>query len=381
MNYIPIIGLEIHVQLKTKSKMFCACDNSGEDKSPNTTICPVCMGHPGVLPVPNKRAIEYAVLAALSLNCGILDFSKFDRKNYFYPDLPKGYQISQFDKPIGRQGYLEISPTPSLPLEKGEGKGGSSSALISALNQRQSASTKIRLARVHLEEDAAKLLHMASTYIDFNRSGTPLLEIVTEPDIRSPQEAKIFLQELRLIMRYLGITSADMEKGHLRVDANISLSPLGPISPIGPIGPINPKTEIKNLNSFKAVERALEYEIIRQTKLFEKGKPPKYQSTRGWNETKGITEEQRIKEESHDYRYFPEPDTPPLNLIEFREMLKNKIPELPAAKRQRFQDEYGFNASDAKILTDDLHLANYTEKVISELYEWVKSQPEHEEEI
>ena len=438
MQYIPIIGLEIHVQLKTKSKMFCSCDNSGENKPPNTTVCPICMGHPGVLPVPNKKAIEYAVLAALALNCKI-------------------EATKRHNNATERQ---KITPTPP-PYSKGELEGitgvnwcsdGVEMASTKNNGAEMASIHRIRIKRVHLEEDAAKLLHTieagsdsgserrsrlnvgttpqnadsastltgvgeaqrfsASTYVDFNRSGTPLLEIVTEPDFRSPQEAKIFLQELRLIMRYLKISDADMEKGQLRVDANVSLLPASAISSLSsaksrldntngyyptnsannscnprgersePISEIlYPKTEIKNLNSFKAVERALEYEIMRQTKLFEAGTPPNKQSTRGWNDIKGITEEQRAKEESHDYRYFPEPDIPPFSIDSILwhsdgVETASTLPELPAAKRERFKEEYGFTPSDARILTDDPYLADYVEKVMSELYDWLKSLPE-----
>jgi aspartyl-tRNA(Asn)/glutamyl-tRNA(Gln) amidotransferase subunit B len=350
-NLETVIGLEIHVQLKTKSKMFCACDNTGENQPANTTVCPICMGHPGVLPVANEQAIKFGVLAGLALNSTIPAKSKFDRKNYFYPDSPKAYQISQFDEPVAIGGFLEIE----IPGAKN--------------NERKTA--KIGITRAHLEEDAAKLQHSddgKSSFVDYNRCGTPLLEIVTEPDFKTPLEAKIFLQELRLIMRYLGVSDADMEKGHLRCDANISLRESG--------GPFNPKTEIKNLNSFKSVERALEYEIKRQTELAGEGNLPKFQSTRGWNEKKGITEEQRTKEEAHDYRYFPEPDLPPFELSEIKNALN--LPELPAAKRKRFVEEYDFSLSDARTLTDDIHLADYTEQVISELRSWLSTLPETE---
>lgn len=347
----PVIGLEIHVQLKTKSKMFCACDNSGENQPSNTTVCPICMGHPGVLPVANEQAIKFGVLAGLTLSCKIPARSKFDRKNYFYPDLPKAYQISQFDEPVAINGFLEIK--------------------ISGAKENERKIAKIGITRAHLEEDAAKLQHSKdrkSSFVDYNRCGTPLLEIVTEPDFKSPLEAKIFLQELRLIMRYIGISDADMEKGHLRCDANISLRE--------PNGPFNPKTEIKNLNSFKSVERALEYEIKRQTKLAEEGSVPKFQSTRGWNEKKGITEEQRTKEEARDYRYFPEPDLPPFELADFKK--NSYLPELPMNKRQRFVSEYNFSPSDARTLTDDIHLANYAERVVSELRAWLSTLTETE---
>ncbi|MFA6215205.1 MAG: Asp-tRNA(Asn)/Glu-tRNA(Gln) amidotransferase subunit GatB [Patescibacteria group bacterium] len=370
MKLTPIIGLEIHVQLKTKSKMFCGCDNSGENQKPNTTVCPVCMGHPGVLPVANRQAIEWSVMSALALNCQIPEISKFDRKSYFYPDLPKNYQISQYDQPIGLKGYLDI--------------------------ETKTGSRKIGITRLHLEEDAAKNFHSAdgsprfarlnseserageagkNTLVDYNRSSTPLMEIVTEPDLRTPAEAKIFAQELRLIMRYLGVSDADMEKGHLRCDANVSLTdqPTDKIE----FEKLSPKTEIKNINSFKAVEKALEYEIKRQTELWEKNQAPKQQTTRGWDENKGITEEQRTKEEASDYRYFPEPDLPPLNFKPGAEnaidvkALRDSLIELPQAKRQRFITEYDLSAENAKILSDDKTLASFFEHAISELRAWL----------
>ncbi|MFA6254454.1 MAG: Asp-tRNA(Asn)/Glu-tRNA(Gln) amidotransferase subunit GatB [Patescibacteria group bacterium] len=352
MKLTPVIGLEIHVQLKTKSKMFCGCDNTGEDKPANTTVCPICMGHPGVLPVINRQAIEWSVMAALAINCDIPKISKFDRKSYFYPDLPKAYQISQYDQPIGIKGFLDI--------------------------ETKAGPRRIDITRLHLEEDAAKNFHSVdgkSTLVDYNRSSTPLMEIVTEPDIRTPSEAKTFMQELRLIMRYLDISEADMEKGHLRCDANISLTnqPADKID----LKKLSPKTEIKNLNSFKAVERALEYEIKRQTKLWEEGKPPATQSTRGWDENKGITEEQRTKEEASDYRYFPEPDLPPLNFSPQApngidvEAIKNSLIELPQACRQRFIEEFELSAENARTLTDDKNLAVFFEQVISELRAWL----------
>ncbi len=344
MDLEPIIGLEIHVQLKTKSKMFCGCDNSGENQPPNTTICPICLGHPGTLPVLNRQAVEWGVLSALALNCRIPEFSKFDRKNYFYPDLPKGYQISQYEEPIALDGWLVIEV-------KGEQK-------------------KIRITRLHLEEDAAKLIHSPSgqwSYIDFNRAGTPLMEIVTEPDLRTPEEAKTFMQELRLMMLALGVSEAEMEKGHLRCDANISLRPRGQEK-------LSPKIEVKNINSFRAVERALEYEIKRQTQLWTESRPPQIQATRGWNDQKQITEEQRTKEEAHDYRYFPEPDLPPITFApEEVETIRAKLPELPQIKRQRFIEMYEMNPTDAKIIIEDEDLANYTEEVISELKAWLLS--------
>jgi aspartyl-tRNA(Asn)/glutamyl-tRNA(Gln) amidotransferase subunit B len=344
MKLETVIGLEIHVQLKTKSKMFCGCSNSGEDMEPNTTICPVCLGHPGTLPVPNKQAIEWSILAALALNCKIPKHSKFDRKHYFYPDLPKGYQISQFDEPIGTDGKIEI--------------------------QREKTKHSIRVHRLHLEEDAAKLIHnkKGESFVDYNRGGTPLMEIVTEADIRSPEEAGEFLRELRLVMRYLHVSDADMEKGHLRCDANVSLRPEGDKE-------LYPKTEIKNLNSFKAVERALSYEVVRQSKIWEEeGKAPEEQGTRGWDEDKAITTEQRTKEGSADYRYFPEPDIPELDLDKkWIDTIKSGIREMPADLRKRFIKEYGFSPVDAKTFSSDADLAEYTENVISELKNWLTS--------
>lgn len=361
MTLEPVIGLEIHVQLKTKSKMFCSCDNTGEDEPPNTTVCPICMGHPGVLPVINQKSLEWAVLAGLALNCKINDRSKFDRKQYFYPDLPKGYQISQYDAPIASDGWFDIE----MPVRK----------------QRNRA--RIRIKRVHLEEDAAKLIHEATkdiSLVDYNRAGTPLLEIVTLPDLCSPLEAKIFMQELQRIVRYLEISDADMEKGHLRCDANISL--LQVVNGGGKdkkwYSKLNPKTEIKNVNSFRSLERSLEYEIKRQIKLWQEKKPPTVQSTRGWNDAKQITEEQRVKEEVADYRYFPEPDLPPLDLKIIEDKMKPLLPELPEAKRKRFMEQYGFDISEAKILTDDKKWANYTEHIISELQAWLLSLEEVE---
>ncbi|MDD5043491.1 MAG: Asp-tRNA(Asn)/Glu-tRNA(Gln) amidotransferase subunit GatB [Patescibacteria group bacterium] len=362
MNLQPVIGLEIHVQLKTKSKMFCSCPNAGDSAPPNTNICPVCTGQPGALPVLNLGALKFGLLAGLALNCQIAEFSKFDRKNYFYPDLPKGYQISQFDQPIAAGGYLTFR--------------------IFDREEKEPREIKINLTRIHLEEDAAKLVHdqkNESSLVDFNRSGTPLLEIVTEPDFRSPEEAKIFLQELRLLMRYLDVSDADMEKGQLRCDANISLREIKIDKKERPtLSPLSAKTEIKNMNSFRSVERALDYEIKRQTELWKKGQPPKFQTTRGWNDERQMTEEQRGKEEAHDYRYMPETDLPPLNLKKLLKEVKNSLPELPAAKRERFAEEYGFTSADARIIVNDKELSEYTEEVISELKDWLDNLPEIE---
>ncbi len=326
-----IIGLEIHVQLKTASKMFCDCSNNIDQVQVNENICPICLGHPGVLPVINQKAVEWTVLAGLALNCKIPKESKFDRKNYFYPDLPKGYQISQYDLPIAVGGFLEIGDH------------------------------KIRIKRIHLEEDAAKNFHAADksySLVDYNRAGTPLMEIVTEPDIKSPEEAGQFLRELRLMMRYLGISNADMEKGELRCDANVN------------IGQGKERTaivEIKNLNSFKAVERALAYEVKRQQADFAELVGGKGKSTRGWVETKGVTREQRSKEEAHDYRYFPEPDLPPLQLSQLKKQAQARIPELPVRRRERFQKEYHLMPEEIAALTNYKALGDYYECVVSEL--------------
>jgi aspartyl-tRNA(Asn)/glutamyl-tRNA(Gln) amidotransferase subunit B len=340
VTYQPIIGLEIHLQLKTKSKMFCSCKNDWLEAQPNINICPICLGHPGVLPTLNQEAVKMALKIGLALNGQIVKKSQFDRKNYFYPDLPKGYQISQYSLPLIQNAWIIIN------------------------------NHKIRIKRIHLEEDTAKLIHTPDnkwSLLDFNRAGVPLLEIVTEPDIVSPQEAKLFLRELQLLARYLDISWADMEKGQMRCDVNISLRPEGETK-------FYPKTEIKNLNSFKAVEESLEYEIKRQTELWQKGEPPEKLSTRGWDERKKITIEQRTKEEEMDYRYFPEPDLPILFLNEIDlETIRKDLTELPIARRERFVQMYGFSPSEAKILTDDKLLADFTEKVITELRAWLVS--------
>lgn len=305
---IPTIGLEIHVQLITKSKMFCRCDNNAEGKLPNSVVCPVCMGLPGTLPVTNAQSIKWGVQAAYALGCQINLFQRFDRKNYFYPDLPKGYQISQFFFPVGEHGKITIDYLPET--------GGTKTEFTT------------RIKRVHLEEDAGKLVHVKDdTLVDFNRCGTPLLEIVTEPDIHSPREARAFMQELQRIVRALGVSMADMEKGHLRVDANISLAPEG-AHELGVL------TELKNMNSFKFVEKALDYEIKRQTELLENG-GEMIKGTRGWDEKTNTTIAQRNKEEFNDYRYFPEPDLPPIVLTsEQIDAWKTELVKLPAELRK-----------------------------------------------
>lgn len=342
MKYEMIIGLEIHVQLKTKSKMFSPVPNDSYKKPVNTLIDPIILGHPGTLPAVNEKAIHFAIKAGIALHATIAEETKFDRKNYFYPDLPKGYQISQFDKPIALGGYVEV-PQPDLTVKK------------------------FRLTRLHLEEDAAKSSHSAEanmSLIDFNRAGTPLIEIVTEPDFRSPQDAREFLQELRLLLRYLNVSDADMEKGQLRCDANISLRKPGDTQ-------LYAKTEVKNMNSFKSVERALMYEAHRQEQLWDEGTPPMTSTTRGWDDSKGITVEQRSKEESHDYRYFPEPDIPLLTIEpELIDSIKATIPELPAQKRSRLIREYGLGYDDVMVLAEQPHIAEYIEDVVSEAHIW-----------
>ncbi|MDP2656358.1 MAG: Asp-tRNA(Asn)/Glu-tRNA(Gln) amidotransferase subunit GatB [bacterium] len=352
LPYDTTIGLEIHVQLKTASKMFCRCSNDSEGVQPNTLICPICVGHPGTLPVINEQAITMGARMALAIECTINPQSKFDRKNYFYPDLPKGYQISQYDQPLGIGGHIDIE----VPAPEG-----------------QRTSAHIRFNRLHMEEDAAKLMHDgADSLVDYNRGGTPLMEIVTEPDIRSPLEAKTFLQELRLIARYLGVSDADMEKGHLRCDANVSVQ----LDQNG-VRVTTPISEIKNLNSFKAVESALIYEAERLYQDYIAGgetQTRKNKITVGWDEQKGVTIMQRGKEEAHDYRYFPEPDLPPLHFShEDIDALRASLPELPAHRRERFQTEYTISKADAHILVDDKALAEFFEKSASELAEWMST--------
>jgi aspartyl-tRNA(Asn)/glutamyl-tRNA(Gln) amidotransferase subunit B len=340
MKYKPTIGMEVHVELKTDSKMFCACKNElGLDRIPNSNICPVCTGQPGALPVANEKAIEYVVKAGLALDCKIAKVSKFDRKNYFYPDLPKGYQISQYDQPLCGGGKLEA----------GSGK-------------------EIGITRIHLEEDTGKLLHQKGTdhsLVDFNRSGVPLMELVTEPDISSAGEAKKFCEELQLILRYLEISDADMEKGHMRCEANISISKN--------IKEKGVKVEVKNLNSFKAVEKAIDFEIKRQRELLEGGKEV-VQETRGWDESKMATFSQREKESAHDYRYFPEPDLPSLEFNEsYIEKIRAELPELPAQKVERFRREYKIPRYDAEVLARDKDLACFFEESLSEAMELCSS--------
>lgn len=315
------IGLEIHVELKTNSKMFCSCKAEYFGDKPNTNTCPVCLGLPGALPVPNETAIKYCLMLGHALGCEIPVFSKFDRKNYFYPDLPKGYQISQYDQPFCIKGKLG----------------------------------KFGITRVHMEEDTGKLIHEAeSTLIDFNRSGVPLVEIVTEPDFETAEDVKVFLKKLQQIVRYLGISDADMEKGQMRLEPNISVS--GSRKEY--------KVEVKNINSFSFVEKAINYEIKRQEELIGKGETP-IQETRGWDEKNQKTVSQRVKEEASDYRYFPEPDIPPITWTSSQiSDLKEKLPELPDDKLKRFEKQYNLNNNQAEILTREKNIADYFEESV-----------------
>ena len=359
MKYDIIIGLEIHAELKTKSKMFCTCNNASEGEAPNTTVCPICLGHPGTLPVPNKQAIDWTILTGLALHCQINRISKFDRKNYFYPDLPKGYQISQFDQPLSYNGYLEIDDS------------------------------KVMITRIHLEEDTGKSIHYKNqdyTLLDFNRAGTPLMELVTEPVIESAEQAKKFCQAYQQILRYLNISNADMEKGEMRCEANISLQEKwqweykdGQILPKKKNHQLNAKVEVKNINSFKAVEKAINFEIKRQSERLDKGEKI-LGETRGWDENRAETFSQRLKETSADYRYFPEPDIPPLQIDDnLLADLVAQLPEMPQTKKQRFLKEYGFTNDTAEILTSDRDLAAWTENVISELDAWIEANGDEEE--
>jgi aspartyl-tRNA(Asn)/glutamyl-tRNA(Gln) amidotransferase subunit B len=337
MEFETIIGLEVHAQLLTRSKMYCRCSSDYANAPPNTYVCPVCMGMPGVLPTINQQAIEYVMMTALALNCSISEYSKFDRKNYPYPDLMKGYQISQYDAPIGCKGWLNI--------------------------EADGSKKKIGITRVHLEEDVAKMIHHGTeigegySLVDVNRAGVPLMEIVGEPDLRSPEEARQYLIKLRSILQYLGVSTGNMEEGSFRCDANISIRPVNTTE-------FMPKVEVKNMNSFRAVFRAMEYEAKRQRILAEQGKSP-IQETRGWVEEEGKTVSQRSKEYAHDYRYFPEPDLPPLCIDQaWIEKIRARLPELPEARRDRFLSQYGLPLYDASLLTESRAMAEYYESCL-----------------
>jgi len=344
-NYQPVIGFEIHVELATKSKMFSSARNNPDEEHPNVNIDEVVTGQPGTLPVANKEAIKLAAMVGLGLNCEIDEWSKFDRKHYFYPDLPKGYQISQYDQPISKNGYLDI-------VVNGKTK-------------------RIGITRAHLEEDAGKNIHpegLPYSLVDYNRAGCALLEIVTEPDIESGEEARVFLTELRNIIRYIGASDCNMEKGTMRVEPNISVRKPGETTLP------KYKCEVKNINSFKFAEAAINYEIARQTEILKEGNIPK-QVTMGWNEKTNQTVEQRSKEEANDYRYFPEPDLPVLQFTEeYLHDLRHRLPELPAQKKKRFIEEYNLPEADTDNLINWKELALYFESVVSEIDEWMEQE-------
>lgn len=337
MEFDAVIGLEVHVQLNTNSKIFCSCSTQFGAQA-NTQVCPVCLGLPGVLPILNKEVLKKAIQAGLALHCKIASYSKFDRKNYFYPDLPKAYQISQYDKPICYDGYIEIVTGNGIK--------------------------RIGITRLHMEEDAGKNIHSEDSdykvsYVDFNRTGVPLIEIVSEPDINTPDEAYQYLQNLRSILKYIEVSDCNMEEGSLRCDVNVSLKPKGAKE-------FGQKVEIKNLNSFRSVKLALEYEIERQKKMLLQDEKI-VQETRLWDADRNTTYSMRSKEEAHDYRYFPEPDLPPIEISkDFIEQLKNELPELPHEKRTRFMQQYGLPEYDAQVLTATKQLASYYEAVVGD---------------
>ncbi len=346
-QFETVIGLEVHLQFKTKTKIFCGCANVFGNK-PNSQTCPVCLGLPGTLPVFNRTALDYALKVALALKATISPLIKFDRKNYFYPDLPKGYQISQFDKPIARDGFIMIPTKNGLPPVGGE--------------------KRIGIHRAHLEEDAGKIIHdgnIRASLVDYNRTGTPLMEIVTEPDIRSPQEAYDYLTTLKLILKYLDVSDCDMEKGSLRCDANVSVRLVGETN-------LRTKSEIKNLNSFKAVKSALEFEERRHRDVYLSGGTIT-QETRLWNEEKQMTLTMRSKEQAHDYRYFPEPDLVPFLVSDEQiEAVKKTLPEFPDAKLIRFKSQYGLNDYDANLLVQENDIANFFEECAKVYKEYKK---------
>ena len=339
-EYETVIGIEVHAQLRTESKMFCSCPTAAPDGAPdepNTRVCPICLGMPGTLPVINRRAVELVMLTGLALDCHVeTEAVRFERKNYFYPDLPKGYQISQYVLPLTSNGRLLV-PVPS-----------------------EDAEVTIGITRAHLEEDTARMQHAGRGYsvVDFNRAGVPLMEIVTEPDLRSPAQARAYGETLRELLRAIGVSSADMEAGSMRIEGNVSLRPVGSAA-------FGTKVEVKNLNSFRSLERALAFEVERHTDALERGEPLA-QETRGWDEAAGRTVVQRSKEEANDYRYFPEPDLPPLRPSSaWVDELRGRLPELPAQRRARYTDALGLSAYDAGVLTSDAALAAYFDGVVA----------------
>jgi aspartyl-tRNA(Asn)/glutamyl-tRNA(Gln) amidotransferase subunit B len=336
MNWEVVVGLEVHTELKTESKIFCGCSTRfGADQ--NTNVCPVCLGLPGVLPVLNEKVVEFAIRTGLALNCTILPFSKFDRKNYYYPDLPKNFQTSQYDLPIAVDGYLDIEVN--------------------------GQTRRIGITRVHMEEDAGKLVHSGTisrseyALVDYNRTGVPLLEIVSEPDLRSPEEAKAYLEKMKTILEYIDVSDCKMEEGSLRCDANISLRPVGEEK-------LGVKAELKNLNSFRSVQKGLEYEVMRHTDVLESGGRI-VQETRTWDEAKGITLSMRSKEQAHDYRYFPEPDLPPVVVDPERvEAIRRSLPELPESRQKRLMAEHGLSSYDAEVITASRAMADYFDATV-----------------
>ncbi len=333
-RYEPVIGLEVHVQLATRTKIFCACP-TGFGAPPNTNVCPVCLGLPGALPVLNRAAVDMAMMAAMALNCEVRRSSRLARKNYFYPDLPKGYQISQYELPLAEGGFVDIAAGPEA--------------------------RRIGVTRVHIEDDAGKSMHEGFrdsdryTYVDLNRSGTPLIEVVSEPDMRNSDEAYAYLTELKLLMQYTGVSACDMEKGQLRCDANVSVRPVGQRE-------LGTKVEVKNLNSFRFLKQALDHEIARQIALIESGGTV-LQETRLYNPDTGETAGMRSKEHAHDYRYFPEPDLMPLSISDaWRDRVRAAMPELPPVKRRRFIEAYGLREYDAQVLTATRDLSEYFER-------------------
>ena len=339
MNYEAVIGLEIHSELKTNTKIFCGCATKfGAEQ--NTHVCPVCLGLPGVLPVLNRRVVEFAIKAGLALNCTINKYSKFDRKNYYYPDLPKNFQTSQYDLPIAEHGYVDI--------------------------ETENGTKRIRILRIHMEEDAGKLVHSGATItdsltsnVDYNRTGVPLIEIVSEPDMSTPEEARAYMEKIKSILEYIDVSNCRMEEGNLRADLNISLRPVGQKT-------LGTKAEMKNINSFKAVEDALSYEIERQEEILEDGGHI-VQETRTWDPERGVTKSMRSKEEAHDYRYMPEPDLVPIVTTEEEiEAYRQELPELPDARRERYMEEFGLSAYDAGILTASRSMAEYFEACLAD---------------
>ena len=339
MEYETVIGLEVHVQLRTESKMFCSCSAQYQGSAPNTHVCPVCLGMPGVLPAINKRAVEHTIATGLALDCRIAETTRFDRKNYPYPDLVKGYQISQYQDPIARDGHLDV--------------------------ELDGQTRRIGVERVHLEEDVAKLQHVTDdgeepyTLVDVNRSGVPLMEIVSRPDMRSPEEARLYLMGVHAILQYTGVSTANMQEGNFRCDTNVSLRRKGSDQ-------LGTKVEIKNLNSFRSVFYALKYETERQQGVLDNGGRVE-QETRGWSDERGVTFSQRSKEYAHDYRYFPEPDLPPVTIQrDWVEQVRSGLPELPVARRHRFREEYGLSSYDADLLTISKAMSEFFESAVAE---------------